>query len=79
MKAIRIAVPSLWIIAGSALTVTIVYSYDEQHRLVGVTCSRSVPAPGALRPSGQRQQATISYARNEAYNLTEYNALTCSC
>ena len=52
---------SLFVLTGSVYAGTIVYSYDEQHRLAGVNFDN---------------EATITYAYDKANNLVEYNVLT---
>ena len=51
---------------------TIVYSYDEQHRLAGVNYHRDASQTGP----GSDNRGTITYAYDKANNLIEFNVLT---
>ena len=49
---------------------TLLYSYDEEHRLSGVSYHRSASQ------SEQAQQAAITYEYDDAHNLKKYEVLT---
>ena len=61
MKKIALAMASVLLLAGLARAGTIVYSYDEQHRLAGANYSN---------------QATVTYEYDKADNLIGYTVLT---
>ena len=61
MKHLAIAMASVLLLAGWARAGTIVYSYDEQHRLAGANYSN---------------QATVTYDYDKADNLIGYTVLT---
>ncbi len=61
MKHLAITIASVWLLAGWARAGTIVYTYDEQHRLAG---------------ANYNNQATVTYDYDKADNLIGYTVLT---